>query len=47
MVSSLTEFDAKLRLTTLTRERLAQYVAWLFADGKRESTLQRHYIFLR
>jgi len=47
VVSSLTEFDAKLRLATLTRERLAQYVAWLFADGKRESTVQRHYIFLR
>jgi len=47
VVSSLTEFDPKLRLATLTRERLAQYVAWLFADGKRESTVQRHYIFLR
>jgi hypothetical protein len=29
------------------RERLAQYVVWLHAAGKRDSTMQRHYIFLR
>ncbi|WP_151086824.1 site-specific integrase [Hymenobacter baengnokdamensis] len=47
VVSSLDEYDPKLRLAGFTRERLAQYTAWLFADGKRESTVQRHYVFLR
>lgn len=47
VVSALTEFDARLRLATLTKERLAQYTNWLFADGKRDSTVQRHYKFLR
>ncbi len=47
VATSLTEFDAHLRLATLTRERLAQYVAWLFGQGKRDSTVQRHYVFLR
>lgn len=47
VVSSLGEFDSKLRLATLTRERLAQYVSWLFSQGKRDSTVQRHYKFLR
>lgn len=47
VAGNLNEFDPKLRLATLTRERLAQYVAWLFAAGKRDSTVQRHYIFLR
>jgi integrase len=47
VVTGLGEFDAALRLATLTKERLAQYVAWLFAQGKRDSTVQRHYKFLR
>ena len=29
------------------RDGKTQYVAWLFADGKRESAVQRHYTFLR
>ena len=47
VVSALVEFDSKLRLATLTREQLARYTAWLFAQGKRDSTVQRHYKFLR
>ena len=47
VVDSLTEFDPRLRVAGFTRERLAQYTAWLYAQGKRESTVQRHYIFLR
>ena len=47
VVTGLGEFDASLRLASLTKERLAQYVAWLFAQGKRDSTVQRHYKFLR
>ena len=47
VVSALVEFDPKLRLATLTREQLARYTAWLFAQGKRDSTVQRHYKFLR
>ena len=47
VVSALVEFDPKLQLATLTREQLARYTAWLFAQGKRDSTVQRHYKFLR
>ena len=47
VVSALVEFYPKLRLATLTREQLARYTAWLFAQGKRDSTVQRHYKFLR
>lgn len=47
VVGGLAEFDPRLRLATLTKERLAQYVGWLFAQGKRDSTVQRHYSFLR
>ena len=47
VVSSLNAFDARLRLATLTRERLAQYVGWLYGQGKRDSSVQRHYAFLR
>jgi integrase len=47
VVSSLNEFDTRLRLATLTKERLAQYVGWLYAQGKRDSSVQRHYSFLR
>lgn len=47
VVTGLGEFDPALRLASLTKERLAQYVAWLFAQGKRDSTVQRHYKFLR
>lgn len=47
VVDSLSAYDPRLRLAGLTRERLAHYTAWLYAQGKRESTVQRHYIFLR
>ena len=47
VVSSLDEFDTRLRVATLTKERLAQYVGWLYAQGKRDSSVQRHYSFLR
>ena len=47
VVSSLNAFDARLRLASLTKERLAQYVSWLYAQGKRDSSVQRHYSFLR
>lgn len=47
VVSSLGEFDTRLRLATLSKERLAQYVGWLYAQGRRDSTVQRHYAFLR
>jgi integrase len=47
VVTGLSTFDPALRLASLTKERLAQYVAWLFAQGKRDSTVQRHYKFLR
>lgn len=47
VVGALAEFDPKLRLATLTREQLAKYTAWLYAHGKRDSTVQRHYKFFR
>jgi integrase len=47
VVTALEEFDPKLRLATLTREQLAKYTAWLYAQGKLDSTVQRHYKFLR
>jgi len=47
VVSALAEFDPKLRLATLTREQLAKYTAWLYAQGLRDSTVQRHYKFFR
>jgi len=47
VVAGLTQFDSSLRLASLTKERLAQYVAWLYTQGKRDSTVQRHYKFLR
>jgi integrase len=47
VVTGLGEFDPALRLASLTKERLAQYVAWLYTQGKRDSTVQRHYKFLR
>jgi hypothetical protein len=47
VATGLSTFDPALRLASLTKERLAQYVAWLFAQGKRDSTVQRHYKFLR
>lgn len=47
VVTGLSQFDPSLRLASLTKERLAQYVAWLYAQGKRDSTVQRHYKFLR
>ena len=47
VVAGLGQFDPALRLAGLTKERLAQYVAWLHAQGKRDSTVQRHYKYLR
>lgn len=47
VVSGLCEFDPTLRLGTLTKERLAQYTAWLYAQTKLDSTVLRHYKFLR
>lgn len=47
LVASLDEFDAALRLVTFTKERLAQYVARLSAQDKRDLTIQRHCNFLR
>ena len=47
VVGALAEFDPKLRLATLTREQLAKYTAWLYAQGLRDSTVQRHYKFFR
>lgn len=47
VVRALAEFDPKLRLATLTREQLAKYTAWLYGQGLRDSTVQRHYKFFR
>lgn len=47
VVTGLADFDPTLCLDSLSKERLAQYVAWLYAQGKRDSTVQRHYKFLR
>jgi integrase len=47
VVGALADFDPKLRLATLTREQLAKYTAWLYSQGLRDSTVQRHYKFFR
>ena len=47
VVSALADYDPKLRLAMLTREQLAKYTAWLYAQGLRDSTVQRHYKFFR
>jgi integrase len=47
VVKKLAEFDPALRIGTLTKERLAAYTAWLFDQGYKDSTVTRHYWFLR
>ncbi len=47
VVDQLTVFQPSLRLQGLTKEVFARYVAWLFEQGKKDSTVQRHYNFLR
>lgn len=46
-VYQLTAFDPALRIATLTRERLAQYTSYLYAQKKSDNTISRHYWFLR
>lgn len=47
VVGALADFDPQLRLATFTREQLAKYTTWLYAQGLRDSTVQRHYKFFR
>ena len=47
VLGHLAAFDPALRVGTLTRERLTQYTNWLYDQGYKDGTLERHYWFLR
>lgn len=47
VLGHLEAFDPALRVGTLTKERLTQYTNWLYEQGYKDGTLERHYWFLR
>ena len=47
VVGHLEAFDPAWRIGQLSRERVTQYTAWLYAQSYKDSTLTRHYWFLR
>ena len=47
VVGKLTAFDPALRIGGLTKERMAAYTSWLYEQRYKDSTVYRHYWFLR